>query len=126
MVWKTALAIAALGLTGASPSPEKIEITCRHETGEPGVVLRVDLATGEWCNARSNCARVERAVSITSGLIVLKDDRYNPSTRASEYQEVNRATGKYTFKSVGSITFGSVQDCSATRYAGEIGQTAKF
>ena len=126
MVRKAAIIVLWMALTAGSEPPEKLQITCTFPNGDEGVEMIVDLQSGEWCNTRVGCTRIERAVSITSGLIVLRDDRRNPASRSSDYEEVNRVTGKYTFKSVGSFTMSSTQDCTAKPYSGTLGQQAKF
>lgn len=121
MSWGSLLLVAA---TAAMPS--QFDLNCTHGNGNPGVILRINLEAGEWCNVRIGCTKIEKIESATSGLLVLKDKK--PQFRGDylEYQEVNRITGEYRSIYEGSISNDATQDCVRAPFSGVSTPIPKF
>lgn len=115
----------AAAASQATAGPTQFDLQCTHKNGNPGVSLRINLSSGEWCNTRTGCKTIERIVDVTSGKIVLSDKKPNFGGDELDYAEVNRLTGEYYSNHVGIVSFSSVQDCSLAPFGGPM-PTRKF
>lgn len=86
------LALLAVPALAAEQASQQFDLVCGTRDAPPRPMFRVDLVAGEWC--RSECRSVEKIASITSGLIVLKDERVELPHRTFNRIEVNRVTGE--------------------------------
>lgn len=59
-----------------------------------GTTLHIDLDAGEWC--KFDCRQINKIVSVTSGKIVLADQRPSHPRGDANIKEVNRITGEYS------------------------------
>lgn len=111
----------ALGADG-----DQFDVACIHPDGKAGSRLSIDLAAGEWC--AGECTDINKIVSVTSGKILLNDERAEHSRGTTNFQELNRITGELISRYVSAgVTFWDTSErCSRLPFTGLARSARKF
>lgn len=126
MVRKAALITLALATSAHSATPDQFDLACVDEKGKAGSHLKIDLAASEWC--KGDCREVNKIVSVTSGKIVLFDQRATLRNEMTRVEELNRITGEFTSRYVdaGIEWWDTTETCKPAPYSGIPRGEAKF